>query len=266
MQMFPQLTTGACAQYPLNRQLSQRSVQAEMEDGTILALADGAATYRRWQLAFSDLSDAEAGSLKAFFATTQGNLQPFLFLDPAANLLAWSEDFSQAAWQTAGLTFDTSVADPWGTTRASRAHNQSPADLAVAQQSQIPGMAQACFSVYLRATMPIQVSLTRSANTQSESVAGDVTSAWQRFYLSGSFPAVTDPSQFSIQVPAGSRIEIFGPQVDAQVTSSPYVTSGVRPGVYTNARFDMKQIDIIATGPNRSACVAWVRCNVPAGA
>lgn len=265
MLIFPQLSSGASIQYPLNRQLSQRVIQSAMEDGTIIALADVAANYLEWRITFRDLSDQEAVSLRDFFAATQGNLQPFVFLDPAVNLLVWSEDFSQAAWQTAGLTFDNAVADPFGTTRASRAHNPSAANLTIAQQTQIPGMAQVCFSVYLRSDVPVTVALTQSAGTLSQSISVAVTNTWQRFYLSGMFLNSSDPSQLAVGVPPGAALELFGPQADAQVNPSEYVTGVARAGVYTSARFDMKQIDITVTGPNRNACVVSVRCNLPAG-
>ena len=66
-------------------------------------------------------------------------------------------------------------------------------------------------------------------------------------------------------VPAGAALEIFGPQVDAQVNPSAYVVSTGLSNVIPNARFDMKQIDVTATGPNRSTCVVSIRSNLPTG-
>jgi hypothetical protein len=234
-----------------------------MEDGTILSLPDVAANYLSWKVAFQDLSDAEANALRSFFASTQGSLQPFLFLDPGSNLLAWSEDFSQSAWQAPGITFDGSITDPLGTTRAARAHNPLPSSLPIAQQTRIPGLVQTCFSVYLRSPSPATCTLTRSAGTHSQNSSIAVTSTWQRFSIGGAFPTVTDPASFSITVPCGAALEIFGPQVDAQVNPSQYVVSSAQSGVYANSRFDMKQIDMIATGPNRNACEVMVRSNLP---
>jgi hypothetical protein len=264
MLIFPQLSTGALAQYPISKQLSQRSVRSVMEDGTTIALADQAANYLRWRIAFQDLSDQEAGTISSFFAATQGNLLPFLFLDPTANLLLWSDDFSQGVWDSAGVTIDTATADPMSGMSAVRAHNSSAIDLTIAQDTQIPGLAQVCFSVYLRALTPTIAELARTAGIQSQSETAAVTNTWQRFYLSGNFPAATDPSQFSITVPAGALLYIFGPQVDSQVTPSTYVMSaGPTSNVYATARFDMSQLDVVATGPNRNSCVVFVRCNLP---
>ncbi len=265
MLIFPQLFTGASTQYPSARKLSQRSVQSAMEDGTIISLADSSATYLRWKILLQDLSDEEAKSFTDFFAATQGSLQPFLFLDPTTNLLLWSEDFTQNAWTKAGVTFDTGIGDPVGGTGAIRAHNQTAAALSLAQQSQIPGCVQICFSVYVRADTPATITLTQSVDSQSHSVFAGVTAIWQRFYVSGVFPGLIDSLQFAIGLPPGTSVEIFGPQVDAQVTPSLYVGTSGWSGVCTNARFDGMQIDRVATGFNRNTCVMFIRCNLPGG-
>jgi hypothetical protein len=265
MLVFPQLPTGASAQYPFTRQLTQRSIRSAMEDGTNIALADSAADHLRWRIGFRDLSDQEASSLNTFFMSTQGNLLPFLFMDPAANLLTWSEDFSQSSWQTTGLSFDTAIADALGGKRAVRAHNDSVGSASIAQQTQIPGLAQTCFSVYLRSTVPATATLDRTCGTQSQTLVVAVTPVWQRFCLSGQFSAITDLSRFSVTMPATSAVELFGPQLDAQTNSSPYTLSTGRSGVFISARFDMKQMDVRSTGPNRNDCVVYVRANLSAG-
>ena len=266
MLIFPQLSTGASVQYPIRRRLSQRSVRSTLGDGTIIALADPAAAYLRWQIEFKDLSDQEVRSLKDFFNATHGSLMPFVFLDPATNLLLWSEDYTRGSWLTTGITFDRNVTDPMGTTRAVRVRNGGSARAAISQDTQIPGSAQVCFSAYLRADISTTASLTRTAGSQTQSIEAPVTNIWRRFCLSGGLSGVTEPSRFAINVPAGASFELFGPQIDAQVSPSQYVVStGSAGGIHTDARFDMKELDVIATGPNRSSCVVCIRCNLPAG-
>ena len=237
-----------------------------MEDGTIITLADRGATFSRWRIAFQDLSDQEANTLKTFFAATQGNLQPFLFADPTTNLLLSPEDLSNGAWETRGLLFDWAVVDPFGSCRASRTHNNTSSDCAVAQNTLLPGLVQSCFSVYLRSEAATTVTLSRTAGNQANSMSVSLAGTWQRFYLAGLFPNTTDASRFAITIPLGTQVEIFGPQLEVQLTPSAYVTGTERnSGICTVARFDMKRIDVIATGPNRNACVVSVRCNFPGG-
>ena len=69
-------------------------------DGSTIKLADPAAEVTEWLLTYADLSDEEAAALRAFFDAAEGTLHGFTFLDPAGNLLAWSEQLDNAAWQT----------------------------------------------------------------------------------------------------------------------------------------------------------------------
>lgn len=265
MLVFPQLSTGASAQYPILKQFSQRSLQSAMEDGTLVVLPDSDGDYLRWRIAFRDLSDQEAGSLSDFFAATQGSLLPFLYLDPTANLLRWSEDYSRSCWTTAGISLESDILDPIGGSCASRATNNGAMPLVIAQDTQIPGLVQACFSVYLQAVAPLSVTLSRKAAGQSQDITVLVGSHWQRFSVSGSLPSVSDASQFAITVPAGASVDLFGAQVDAQLNPSEYVLGEGIGGVYTAARFDMRRLNVTATGPNRNDCVVSVRANLPAG-
>jgi hypothetical protein len=41
------------------------------------------------------MSDQELAALEALFQAVEGRLTPFTFLDPADNLLAWSEQQNQ---------------------------------------------------------------------------------------------------------------------------------------------------------------------------
>ena len=265
MLIYPQLSSGTAAQYPIGKAVSHRSVKSMLEDGTVIALADRFANYIQWRMIYRDLTDREAGSLSDFFSATQGNLQPFLFLDPTANLLQSSSDFTRNPWLSDGIRFDSAAADPFGGAGAFRANNNSSTDLSVAQDTRIPGAAQVCFSVYLRGNSSVVSSLTRTAGSQSATTPVNITTKWQRVYLSDCLPNVNDLSRFAIVIPSGTAIEMFAPQVDAQISPSTYVASSNSCGVFTNARFDMKQLTIIATGPNRNACAVSVRCNLPAG-
>src|SRR5512140_1133718 len=46
-----------------------------------------------------ELTGAELAQMEAFFTARSGAYDSFMFLDPLDNLLAWSEDLSQDAWQ-----------------------------------------------------------------------------------------------------------------------------------------------------------------------
>ena len=101
--MFPQLPTGALSQFPLRKRRLSRTVVNTMADGRTIKLPDVAAQVTEWQLQYTGLSDPELATLAQFFASVEGSLNGFTFLDPNGNLLAWSDDPSQVEWQKASF-------------------------------------------------------------------------------------------------------------------------------------------------------------------
>lgn len=265
MLIYPQLSTGATAQYPITKTVSQRAIKSVMEDGTCISCPDRSAWYVTWRIPYEDLSIPEAESLESFFLSTQANLQPFVFLDPTTNLLSWSEDYTQAVWGGTAFSFQSGIDDPTGAFHGTRARSTTSHDQSLIQTTAIPGCALTCFSVYLRAAEPTSLQLIRTAGALIQTTTIVATTTWQRYSLTGSFPLSSDPSSYGVVVSAGVSIDIFGAQVDAQSTAAEYVQTTQATGVHTNARFEMPQLEMIATGPNRNACVVTVRANVPTG-
>src|ERR1035438_2850764 len=103
MLVFPQLSTGASALYPLKKTSRQRTVVNTLGDGSTNVYADPDAASLGWELQAKGLTAAEWGAIEALFEATSGMWQPFTFLDPVGNLLAESEDFGASAWANGGL-------------------------------------------------------------------------------------------------------------------------------------------------------------------
>jgi hypothetical protein len=101
MLVYPQLPTGALAQFPAQKRRQMRTLVNTAADGTVIKLADPGAAIVEWQLKYAALSDAELATLLQFFAAAEGTLNNFTFVDPTANLLAWSNEFSNAVWDAA---------------------------------------------------------------------------------------------------------------------------------------------------------------------
>ena len=104
MSWFPQTGAGSIAQFPLRRTRKWRSIANRTESGERILLPDTAAGQIEWQLSVQELNDAESGRLSDFFSAAQGRFGSFLFIDPLANLLGWSEDLSRPDWQMGLLT------------------------------------------------------------------------------------------------------------------------------------------------------------------
>jgi hypothetical protein len=232
-----------------------------MEDGTTISLADAYASYTTWKLAFRDLSDREASSLSSFFSAAGGCLTPFLFLDPTTNLLSWSSDLTQSAWQQGTLAVESPFSDPLGGSSAFRITNVADKALTISQSTQIAGSLRTCFSVFLRADASISVTISRSAGTASCTQQISVATQWARYSARNNFPGITDASSYSISIPSLGSVSMFGPQVEAQRIPSAYIPTTSLCGVYPNARFDMDELTITTIGPNRNACDIYIRTN-----
>ena len=86
-------------------------------------MADPAGATVEWQLQYANLSDTELAALQQFFTAMEGSLNSFTFLDPAANLLAWSEDLTNAVWRRRRFLLYRAT---WRTRWAAAAHGNWP--------------------------------------------------------------------------------------------------------------------------------------------
>jgi hypothetical protein len=248
--VYPQLATGALSQYPVRKTRRTRTVINQAADGSTVRLADAAGGTTEWQLEYAELSDDEAAALEHFFEAAEGSLQGFAFLDPAANLLAWSDQPDAAVWQKdPQLGLAQAVADPAGGTRAWRLTNQGVGDQAIAQTLEAPGAYTYCISVYVRAATPATLRLGIGEQT-ADRVA---TSAWGRATFAATGTAGGESVRFSITVPAGLAVEVYGPQVEAQGGASVY-RSSTTGGVYADAHFRDDSLRVTRTDFNRNSC------------
>ncbi len=163
--MYPQLTTGAYSQFPLRKQRRTRTVTNMAADGSSIKLADPNAAITEWQLRYEGLSDIELSSLQQFFSTAEGSLNGFTFLDPAGNLLAWSEDLTNAVWEAGPfLASAGGVTDPLGGTRAFHLTNSGEGAQSVTQTLNVPTGYIYSLSVYVQAAQPTTVTLLLGSN------------------------------------------------------------------------------------------------------
>src|SRR5260370_32635109 len=82
MAMFPQLKTGAVAQYPTVRRAEFRNQAVRFVDGTEQRYRDTAAPRQSWQVSLSGLDETELAALEEFFLANQGSFGSFAFTDP----------------------------------------------------------------------------------------------------------------------------------------------------------------------------------------
>jgi hypothetical protein len=230
MLSYPQL-----AQFPIVKRIRRRTVINRAGDGRTIKITDPAGEITEWRLVYSELSDEEIGVLQEFFSTVEGTLQEFTFVDPTANLLAWSERLEEPVW----------LKGPLLTVVDGRLTNSGGGPQTISQTIAGPAGYLYSFSAYVRAADPTEV--TMFAGSEATDHAAEA--RWRRIRLTAT---VEDPT-FGLEIPAGGRVDVRGMQVEAQAGASTEQAS-TRGGIYEGARLADDTLSIQTTGLNRHSC------------
>lgn len=247
---FPQLSSGAVAQFPFRRTARFRTLENEMDDGSTVGFTDVDFEERRWEIPLRELSDAEWNQLKTLFEQSEGRLQGFTFLEPGANLVSFSEALSTADWQKdGGIGVTDGQPDPVGGNAATTVIASS-GGLTVSQVLNAPASYLYAGSVWARTNASgaaLRVS-DGGALSVEEPIASD--NVWRRYTLAFDVPSAAAQVELAIVAPNGT-LNVYGPQLEAQLDASAYKKNGAGSGVYENARFDQDSLADVATGPGR---------------
>lgn len=259
MAHFPQLSSGATGQYPIQKCRIERTIINQLSDGHTVKFADAGAKQIEWQLTFQDLTDSEIASLQQLFLACEGRLNGFTFLDPLENLLVWSEALNEPAWEASTLLQLTpGIDDPSGGANATRVVNPTGSDFSVQQSVSAPGELVYCFSAYVRSQNGVLISLFRQTADASDSRSYTAQAMWNRISLSGSLSTAANSITVGITVPAGKSVDVYGFQLEPQPAASPYKRTFSSGGVYSNAHFSQDALTVTTTGPNRNQCTVTV--------
>jgi hypothetical protein len=213
-------------------------------------MADGGWASVGWALKFLDLTADEVGALQSLFQGAEGRLSSFTFVDPGANLLCWSEDLTQAAWQKGPNLVLSEVQGAFAGTVGTQIANGSATVQSIAQTIAAPGTLVYCFSVYLRSDAPVPVSLMVNGEAV---VTASVSGVWQR-WEGASAVGTGSQAEFALSIPPGGIVQVCGLLAEAQPCAGVYKRTAEGGGVFPNSRFDQDSLDVTATGPGRFAC------------
>jgi hypothetical protein len=234
MLTYPQL-----AHFPIVKRRRRRTVVNRMGDGRTVKLSDAAGEVTEWRLAYAELSDTEAGALQEFFLAAEGSLNDFVFVDPTANLLLWSDRLDIAAWAAGPMLSVAATGGAW------EVANAGAGPQAITQTIEAPPGFVYCFSLYAKSETPGTVRLLAGGVTSDQAIGSE----WRRLKVSG---AMEDPT-FGIEVAAEGLVWVRGMQVEAQAGASAARVS-TTGGVYEGARLRDDWIEMMATGLNRHSC------------
>jgi hypothetical protein len=253
MLVFPQLASGAVAQLPLRRETRRRTLVNRFLDGGEIRVADLDYLARQWELPLEALSDDEWRAIQDLFAAAEGRLKSFTFLEPGANLLAWSQNFTENAWVKNGVSVAEGIPDPFGETAASQLTGAG----SLSQTLAIPASFRYAASVWARTSQP-GAALELSDGANQASVALDAGGPWKRYTLAAAWSgSAADAVEWRL-VTAGGAVDVFGAQLEAQPAASAYKRTLRQGGVHPGARFTSDTLADRATGPGEHAGIIGI--------
>lgn len=248
---YPQLTSGALAQYPIRKTRLVRTIKNVLQDGSMILFADPDAARLGWQLAYLDLSATDSGALQEHFDACVGPFHAFTFIDPTDNMLVSSSDFTAAAWQTSSLIDVTPGAtDPDGGSAGFTVTNTGQADREVSQTLIVPANYQYCFSLYARSFGPSIISLIRRGASLEQTTSSAIGPGWTRVVSSGNLDDPSTSLTVAVSLAAGQQIGIYGIQLEPQIAPSRYRPTAQIGGVYATAHWTVDQLSFVAEAPN----------------
>jgi len=249
---FPQLSSGAISQFPLRRESGYRTLVNRSLDGREIRLQDLDFFEREWELPLELLTDGEWQAIQDLFAATQGRYKSFLFLEPAENLLAWSEKYTETVWVKAGVTVTEGIIDPFGATAASRLSGAGT----LSQTLAIPAKFRYAASIWGRTTAAEAALELTDGASQTAATALATDGNWRRYALGTAWTAsAAETVTFRVIAPGGGTVDIYGAQLEAQPTASDYKKTLDQGGAHAGARFATDTLADQATEPGRHASV-----------
>jgi len=247
---FPQLTSGALAQYPINRTRIVRTVKNVLAGGDMVLYPDSKAGHLVWKLDYTELSNVDLAALQNHFAACSGPYRAFTFLDPTGNLLEWTSDLTHPVWRApASLAVAGGVASPYGDSAAFTLTNNGQISQAIAQTLAIPAAYQYIFSVYVQSAQGASVTLSRSGQNASAIETFAAGPNWLRISTGGTLQDSTPSVTIGLAISAGQEVNVYAPQLEAQIAPSRARLTGRRGGVYPNAHWGVNSLPVIATAP-----------------
>jgi hypothetical protein len=261
--VFPQLTSGALAQYPIRKTRLARTIKNLLTDGNLILNSDPYGSRLLWQLEYIELSDSDVAALQTHFANCVGPFHAFTFIDPTENMLVSSADLTGAPWAIpSSVQVTAGSPDSFGGTGAFTLTNNGQVAQGITQTLPVPASYQYCFSVYVRSVQGAAITLAASGVSTNSSETFAAGSSWTRITLS---TRLNDPGQSiatGFTLAAGQQADIYGPQMEPQLVPSRYRPTLQRGGVYTNAHWATNSFPVIATAPGQFSTVFRIEASV----
>ncbi len=245
MLYFPQLYSGATAQYPFVKRRIYRTITSAAPDGRMLKLGDPAWSMAEWELTIRNALEPGANRTGDVLqhAWKAGSASSPFSTPPTT---CWS---GAGTWQPRLGPRDRSSRSPPDRPirRADRKRrsvsNAGAGTQSVQQTIEGPGWFHYCFSFYASSEQPLSLAVFRFTGGVEVARSYPVDSRWKRLALSGRSQGAQESITFGISLEAGAAVNVYGMQVEAQPAPSAYRKTTSRSGVHANARFNDDVLD-----------------------
>lgn len=252
MRFFPELMSGAAAQFPWRRTIGYRVVRNRFPAGEEINYGDASFETRRWELPLTDLEDSEWQAICDLFEETDGRRMSFTFVEPGANLLAWSESVDQAVWaKSSGVSVNAGQPDPVGGLAATNL--SASGSWTVSQAMAAPASRTFAASAWLKCSASgSSVGFSDGAGQSKQlQISGD--NVWRLYELSWRQTSAAEQIIFQISGPGGATVGAYGLQVEPQLGRSSYKRTKGQCGVFADAYFDQDSLEQSLTAPNQNS-------------
>ena len=225
----------------------------------MILLPDPGAARLLWELSYSDLAAADIAALQFLYSSCSGPLRAFTFIDPTDNMLAWSSDLTQQAWQISSqIKVSNGAQDPEGGNAAFAVANLGQAPQQISQTLAVPANYQYCLSVYASSEQASNITLALAGSSAQETKTFGLGPNWSRLSFAGK---LADPGlslTVSISLEPGQQVQLYGIQLEPQLAPSRYRPTGWQGGVYPNAHWATDEFVIAAQAPNLFSTVVSI--------
>lgn len=250
MRIFPELGSGAAAQFPWRRAIGYRAVRNRFAAGQEIDFGDASFETRRWELPLADLEDTEWQAIRNLFEETGGRRLPFTFVEPGANLLAWSESLDEDIWvKSSGVTVNSGQPDPLGGVAATSLN--AGGSWTVSQTIAAPASRAFAASAWLKCNASGSTLGLSDGAGQFKSLEIDGDDEWRLYELPWRQSSASEQIIFEVSGSGGATIGAYGLQVEPQLGRSSYKRTKEQSGIFANAYFDQDSLEQSITAPNQ---------------
>lgn len=258
MRIFPELGSGAAAQFPWRRTIGYRTVRNRFVAGEEIDFGDVALEARRWELPLTELENEEWQAIQDLFEETGGRRLPFTFVEPGSNLLAWSESLDEDVWvKSAGIAIEAGQPDPSGGTTATSL--SAGASWTVSQAIAAPASRAFTASAWLKCSAGGGTFGLSDGAGQTKQLAIDGDNVWRPCELLWRQASAAEQMILAISGAGGATIVAYGLQVEPQPGRSSYKRTKEQSGVFANAYFDQDSLEHDLTGPNENSGIVRIQ-------